>query len=883
MTSRAERIYAVLLGVLPAQFRAEAEADLLEVFTDARMRAARASWPARARFWCVMLLDLVLTAVSEWRGVLDARRRERAATSSRRRGVELVKHVMWSFRYLVRRPARSIVAAMTLALGIATTVVGIVLVRGVLLSPLPFPEAEQLVRLREVDERGRTWWPSMKNVVDWRAHGGELLQGVAAVDPPEPHPVLWSGQAQRLSVSGWSRGLLDVLRVRPALGRDFTDGENAPGGAAVAVVSWPMWRTQLGGLQLEQLSLTIGARQYQVVGVLPEDFRFFGEGGAWSTADVFLPLEQEELDPRTAHGYHTVARLRDGMTAAQAKPQLDALALRLRESHGEYTHAHSLMVTSVFDAVVGSVRTPLRLLLGAAVLVLLIACLNVGGTLLAEGIGRDRELAVRLAIGARRRDLLLQLVTESAALALPGAALGALLATGTLQWLHRLQSHALPRLENAIIDATTFGITVGVALLAAIIAGVVPALILSARDLGSRLRGSMGLTAARGTQRLWSGFIALQAALTLVLLFGGALLLRSMLAAISVPLGYTADDVLAVSVALPESRYADEAQRPAFYDALLEQVRALPGVTAAGMSSKLPQDAQDRTASTGRADSEESVFAAYRLVDPGYFDVLQVPTLTAGADARLAAGEGLVDEALARTLSPDGDVVGSIVWNGYQDGDIRVTGVVGAVREWSMAEGMPTVYVDYRTRPDQLMEMYVLLRVRGDMDAVAQDVRDVVGRIDPMVPIAVRPLPSYLSAQVADRRLILGLIGGFAAIALCLAGVAMYGMVAFVVGRRRREMGIRVSLGARPAEVVRETMRNGVRPAFIGLAAGLAAALMLGSVLESQLFGVAPRDPVALGLAAALLAVTALVASALPARAAARFDPVTVLRTDQGP
>jgi putative ABC transport system permease protein len=879
---RAERHYRRLLVVLPSSFRAEAEPELLAMFRDAHARAADTSRMARLRFWLVLVLDLVVTAALEWQAVLSRRGMERAADMSRRHGVNIMNYSGWAVRYLLRRPSRSVLAAVTLALGISTTVVGLVLVRGVLLSPLPFPDAERLVRLREVDETGRVWWPSFPNIVDWRTEGTRVLGSIGATDDPSQRPVLWDGQAQRLVVSAYSRGLLETLRVDPVAGRDFTALENARGGPPVAVISWEMWRNRLNGRPLEQLALTIGAEQFGVVGVLPQDFRFFAHGGAWGEADVFLPLEREDLGPRTAHGYNVVGRLRDGVTLADARSSFAALARRLREAHGEPTQAHSVMVTAVFDDVVGGVRAPLKLLMGAALLVLLIACLNVGGTLLAEGMGRDRELAVRLAIGARRRDLLAQLMVESAALALPGAVLGAVLATGTLEWLRRLQTNALPRLENAAMDGPTLAITLGVALLAALIAGVVPAVILSSRELGSRLRGSMGLTTARSTQRLWSGFIAVQTALTLVLLFGGALLLRSMIAAVNVPVGYDAQNVLAVSVSLPESRYSGGSQRPRFYETLLERVRALPDVEAAGISSKLPHEVWDRTASTGRSGGDQSHFAAYRLVDPGYFDALGVPVLRGGREAAtsLASGEALIDETLARIMHATGPVVGGLVTNSYQEGPMRVVGTVGEVREWSMAEGMPTIYIDYRTRPDMLTEMHMFVRVRGNMSAIADDVRAIITDLDPMVPVAALPLRAHLSTLVADRRLILGMIAGFAVIALCLAAVAMYSMVSFVVGRHRREMGIRVSLGARPAQVIRDTMRNGVMPAVIGTGAGVAAALMLGTLLESQLFNVAPRDPVALGVASVLLVFTAVCASALPARAAAKVDPVSVLRIE---
>ena len=784
----------------------------------------------------------------------------------------------WAIRHVLRRPARAAVCSLALGLGIATAVIGVELVRGILLRPLPFPNADRLVRLIEVDEDGRRWWPSYPNIVDWRSQGGSIFDAVGASEVPLPKPVIWDGQAQQLSVSSLTRGLLEALEVKPAVGRSFTAGENAPGGAPVALLSWGFWQSVLGGAPIERLSFTIGTELFSVVGVLPPEFRFFGEMAAWSSADLYLAMERSSsLGRRGSHGYHTVARLREGLPLARAHQEMEALARSIRETHGEPTQAHTVSLTPIREEVLGNVRPALRLLLATAGMVLLVACLNVGGTLLADGLRRDRELAIRMALGARRRDLHTQLLLEALTLAVPGALIAVALSAVTVRVLRTTSIRTLPRLDELSVNVGTLLIACGIALLAAMLAGIVPALLLSARDVGNRLRGSMGLTAAHSNQRTWRGFIIGQTALTMVLLFGSALLGRSLLQAMNVPLGYQPNDVVAFGITLPESRYAEGERRIPFYERLLEQVQGIAGVQAAGLTSFLPNDMSSYTSGTRKERDDLAIHAAYRLVDSGFFEAIR---LSAPADLTIAGDQAWIDSELVARLFGDNPALGARIHNGFHPDPVAVAGVVGSIREWQMQRPMPAVYVDYRTRPDAIARMQLLVRSQRPAREIAGEVRRIVNAIDPLVPLTSDVLASHITRSMANRALIFTIIAAFAIVGLCLAAVAVYALVTFAVQSRRREVAIRMSLGAAPLQVLTVIARFGLLPALTGVLVGLALTIPTGTFLQAQLFNVKPHDGVALAAATLLLLATSMIAAAIPAHAAGRTDPARVLRED---
>jgi predicted permease len=788
--------------------------------------------------------------------------------------------IQHGIRRLAKSPAWAATAAGTLALGLAASIVAAVLVRDVLLRPLPFHEPERLVRIVEVSENGRRWWPSFPNAADWREHG-RMFAGVGIADVPAVRPVEVNGQAVRVAVSRAARGLFETLGVRPVVGRVFTPEENRPGGPPSAMVSEAFWRRHLGGAAPGVSRVLVGLEQLTVVGVLPASFRFLGDGGDWSHADVWTPLERNtNLGRRTTHGYHVVARLRDGLALNDARADMNDLLRVLRAQHAQPTQAHTALLTPLQDFVVGGARDSLQLLLYAAAGLLLVSCLNLAAAILAQGLSRARELSLRLALGATRWKLARHLLAEAAALAVPGAILGLGLAALGLRLIRTRAAASLPRLDEASLDPQAVLVGCGVAALTMVAAGLVPAALLSARSPVDRLRTHGATAASPGRERAWTMFVVAQMALTMVLLTGTGLLVRSFVAAVSVDVGYDARDVLAVDVALPETHYSAPGRRIAYYDAALDRLRSTPGVRAAGLTNVLPHVTSMLMASTRRDRPEaKTVFGGYRLIDRGYLDAIGVVQVQ--GQGLHAAGTALIDRTLHDSLWSGGPALGDRVLNNFSDRPLTVAGVVGAVREWQQVnDTIGAVYVDFRERPDRIQAMHVVVRYAGGRARGEAVILDALRSVDPLVPVTIAPLAARAGESLSGRRLMLLLASGFGACALLLAAAGVHAMVAFAVGRERRESAIRLALGAQPCALGARVLWKGIGPAAAGVAVGIAAAVPLARVMRAQLFQVEPSDPRAFACAAFALLAAAIAAAAVPARRAARVPAAEALRED---
>ncbi len=871
----ATAVYRRLLRVLPASFRAEAEDDMVAVFAAAHARARRHGGWRYAAFWIVTCLDLAITTAAE------RRRRDRSASVMLRQSFSgWIHDLRFSARRLAKRPAWTALSAGTLALGLAAATVATILVRDVLLQPLPFPRSDRLVRIVERSDNGRGWWPSFPNAADWRAQAA-CFSGVGIADIPAVRPVTLNGTAVRVPISRAARGLFETLGVRPVAGRLFTAEENAPGGAHVAIVSEAFWRGPLGGRPLDQLAVGLRDTPYLVVGVLPAAFRFLGDGAAWTApADVWTPMDQDhDLGGRTAHGYHVVGRLRDGVTLAQARTEMSALSRRLKVEHAEPTQADTAVLTPLQDLVVRQARDPLRWLLYASLAVLLVACVNLAAAILAQGLQRIRDLSIRVALGASRGRLVAHVLADAMGLAVPAVLAGLTLAAIALTAIRAIAGASLPRLDETRVDLTIVAMAAAAALVTALLAGAIPALVLASRPFLGRLR-THGAGAA-GPRRLWPAFIAIQVAISMLLLAGTGLLVRSFVAAVTVDLGYDARNVLAVDVTLPDGAYRDDARRVAFYDAALARVRAAPGIAAAGLTSVLPHETSAFTGGTSRdVPGSASVFAGYRLVDSGYFEALGIPRMQMDR-AAFEAGGAVVDRRLQQALWSGGDPIGDRVRSNFSRGVLTAVGLVGTVKEWDQdSETIGAVYEDYHRRPDAIGSMHFVVRYAGGAAAAVDGVRRAVAGVDPLVPVTIEPLQERATASLAGRRFLVALAGAFGAVALVLASVGVYALVAFAVAQGARESAIRIALGARPASVRGRAILSGVGPALAGVAGGLLGALWLGGALQAQLFHVRPRDPAVLATAALGACLAAWVAAALPARRAARVDPVAVLRME---
>lgn len=888
MTPRGTRVYCALLRLLPRDFRRDAGRELVEVFVAARARARERGGVALAAFWARTLLDLAVTASAEH----AARRRSRrtpavaflphgdAMRTTSRLSIALADLGL-AFRLLWKTPGWTVIASGTLALGIGALVLTGVLMRDVILRPLPMPDAERLVRVIEISDDGRGWWPSYPNARDWREHA-RALDIVGIIGSTQIRPAVFEGEALRARVGGAGADVLSMLGAHVETGRLFLDVEHRADGTPVAVVAERFWRTQLGARAPRDLAVTIGDVRYQIVGVLQAGFNSPGDAGAWQDGpDVWLPLEQQgPFGNRTSHGgFHVIARLAEGTTLDAARLQMDDLARTLKQTHGELTQADRLRLTPLHDIVVGGAREPLRLLWYAGMGVLLVACLNLSAALLAQGLTRQRELAIRGALGATRARIAGHLLAGASVLAVPATLAGIALGAAGLRVVKRFAAGIWPRLDEATLDWQAVGIALAIAAVTALVAGLLPALMLSARAGRDSLR-SRGATGGAHDSRVWTSFVAGEVALTLLLLVGSGLLARSFIAAASVDLGFEPADVVVVDVRLPMPRYEDPGRRVAFYGDLLDRMRGIAGVSHVGMTSVLPHEPSAYTAST-RIDGtdEEAVMAGYRLVDPGYFAAIGIPVLTGDARA-LEAGQALVDRRLSSQLWQTASPVGTRVRNSFDAEPLDVAGIVGTVREWNEGdETTGAVYVAYRRQPITNMTM-VLRHEPGFAPSVSADARQVLRAVDPLVPVRVEPYAPRVAEALHGQRLLVAIATFFGAIALLLAAAGVYAMIAFAVARRAREAAIRLALGAQPGSLGVRVVLQGVRPAAIGAAAGLLLTAPLANALRAQLFQVSGRDAFVLTAATAAIVLAAAAASIVPARRFSRVDPLGSLRED---
>jgi putative ABC transport system permease protein len=884
---KAERIYRRLMIILPRELRREAEPDLLEVFRDGHARAAARGAGATVRFWFWTIADLFATSLGERLSPAIAVLPD-AGTPTRSIVMRILQaaantaaDVRFAARRLAATPGWTMVASGTLALGLAVSLVAGILMRDVLLRPLPFPNPDRLVRLIEQSENGFMWWPSYPNARDWREHG-HMFSTVAIVGTPRMEPVLMAGSAVRVPVARAGNDFFQLLGVRPVEGRLFTAEEHRPGGAPVAIVSERFWRGELQGTPISMVPLTIGTISYTIVGVLPNSLQFLNEEGRWGRpADVWTPLEREtRLGRRTSHGeYHVVARLRDGVTLEQAAADLTALARTLKAQHQEPTQADNVVATPLQEVVIRRAREPLRLLMAAGLAVLLVACLNLAAAILAQGLNRMRELDIRQSLGATRSRLAAHLLAGAGALALPGTVIGLVLAVAGLRTVKAVAAGSWPRLEEAALDWQAVLVAFATAALTAGIAGLLPAILLSRRAAADRLR-TRGGTATSREARIWTGFVTVQVALTLLLLVGAGLLVRSFNAAMHVDLGYDSRDVLAVDVTLPLGPYDAPERRGAFYTDALARLRSIPGVAAVGLTSVLPHASTAYTASTSvEGSTAKPVMAGYRIVDPGYFAALRIPHSQEALGA-LERGEALVDRRLEQLLWNGTLRAGDRVRSSFAIDVLPVAGTVGTVREWHQEDdAVGAVYADYRRQP--IAAMHVVVRSHpGQLATVADGVRRALAAMDTRVPVRIEPLAGRVAGELDGRRLLLLLASGFGVTALFLAAAGVHAMIAFAVSRQLRDAAIRLALGARPTEIGRRVVLRGLMPAVIGALIGLALTIPMGDAVRAQLFKVTPTDPLVLAGAATAILLAALGAAAFPARRAARVDPAAALRQE---
>src|SRR5262245_2860972 len=785
-------------------------------------------------------------------------------------------------RMLLKRRRFTAVAIITLALGIGATTAIFSVADAVLLRPLPFPEAERLVYLREVNASGNTTGVAEPNFEDIEARS----QSFAAQGYVGGGNLIVTGgsEAVRTQVSYASRRIFEVLGAQPIAGRTFLPEETKYKGPTAVLVSYGFWQRLLGGrADFSAVRLNVDGVSCAVVGVMPPGFDFPAGTEVWVTSSIEPPNTS-----RVGHKLPPViGRLRPGVSIEQARAEVSAIARQLRQTHGSATDAVDCALIPAQQYLTQNSRENLLLFAGAVAMLLLVACANVSNLLLAHYVTRRREFTVRATLGARRWRLARQLGAENLLVALPAAALGALLARAGVTLLLRLDQTNLPRLNVIKVDVRALLFACGLAVLVAVALGLLPALRFAGQDLPKGLKESGRGQTSGG--RLRGLLVAVQISLTLVLLTGAGLLGRSFLKLSQVDPGFKIGGAVAMTLALPSTiTPTEDEELRQFYARLLDRLGELPGVTAAGGIASLPLTGRGAIG-TFLIDNNPELKgqAGYAPASAGYFAAMGIPILQGRlfdrSDTVNSPHVAVISQSLARRYWPNEDPIGKRIQFGRMDTDKRllhVIGVVGDVRNALDTEAGPMVYAYSLQRPQwwQVSSLSIVVRVTSQPQALIPAMRAAVEALRPDVPLRFRTLDQVFSSSLDQRRFILSLFGVFAAAALLIAAIGVYGVMSYTVTQRTQEIGVRMALGAQAADVLRMALGHGLRLAVIGVALGLLAAVALTRLMKSLLFGVEATDPLTFTAVASLLTIIALLACMIPARRATKVDPMVALR-----
>lgn len=825
-------------------------------------------------------------------GGLDRWREEVRAARGTAWIEDAVRDVRLAVRGLLRAPGFAVAAVGAIALGIGATTAVYSVVDQVVLSPLPYPDSHELVTVwtqdpRQGAEKDVASWP---NFIDWR--DAATTFDALATALPRRYTLTGGGEPEEVVGAAVSRGFFELIGHPLALGRPFRDDEVEGTVSNVVVISHELFARRFGAdSSVVGRTITLDGAQYEIVGVTRPGSGYPRDAALW-TPQAFPPDEPLTKYPRFRLLFPVIGRLADGVTLSAAQAEMDAIAARLAEAYPEANQGTGIRLEPLQETIVGDARTPLLVLLGAVAAVMLIVVVNVANLLLARGTARARELAVRLAIGAGRGRIVRQVLAESALLGGLGGLVGAALAAVGVATLAAAGPPELPRLDEVRPDWTILGIALAVAFAAAFAFGLVPALQAGRADPATHLRsgGPGASTAALG--RVRSAFVAAQFALALVLLVGAGLFLRSFLNLRAVDPGFDPDGVLSVSMNLPRDRYPNADARRAFHQQLLDAAAALPGVQSVGTIDGLFLGELPRLGTPtieSRPDQfgpDTKIPVAGRTVSPGFFSTMGLEIVAGrGLDETDRPGGvrvAVVNETFARRFLAGLDPIGQrFTWLYQGEGSqwFTIVGVVEDARQAGLAAPvLPAVFNALAQYPPSRIEL--LIRTAGDPRSLARAATRVVHEIDPNLPVSVRTLDQALADQLAPRRFVSSLLGVFALAALTLAAIGIFGVMAYVVGRRTREIGIRVALGAARPRLLFDVLREGMLHAGAGLVVGVLAALGLARLVRSQLFGLEPTDPATFTAAAAVLLVVAAAACVLPARRAAAVDAVIALREE---
>ncbi len=891
--SPGERLYRILLRLYPEQFRRRYQAEMLEFYRD-RRAAVGTGVRAKLRLWALLLADVVATAATEYGTLVTAGfhrppRRERIMDT-------LLQDLRLALKGLARAPAFTAVVLVTLALGIGANTAIFSVVNAVLLKPLPYTEADRVAVVWHRNSTGLTYnAESPPEYFDLKEQL-RAFDAVAAVRGQSSTIVGDGGEPERLSAYVVTPGFFDILGARPAMGRGFRADDGTAGAEKVILISHGLWRRRFGGdPDILSRKVNIGGFIRTIIGVMPVGVGFPDApvGFLRDRADFWIPSDYESLrgEGRGNQFISVLARRGEGVAKGAGQADLDLVSARLRsgfpDRYGEQAVKGWKFVTvPLRDQMVGAIRPTLLVLVGAVGLVLLIACVNVANLLLARGALRQREVAVRLALGAGRARLLRQMLTESTMLAIAGGGLGVLLAWVGVPLLLHLDRGNIPRIDDTRLSGTVLGFSLGISLLTGLLVGVVPALQQSRTDLRGALgEGARGSSDGPGRRRLRSALVAAQIAMALVILVAAGLLGRSFAALQTVDPGFSPAGVLSIEVNLPRVKYDSSSKIVAFYEQVVARAALIPGATAASAIYPLPLGGDGWSGSIeveglvpNPGDPEPH--AEYSVAMPGYFRTAGVPLKSGreftSADAREAPLVGVIDERLARKYWPGQNPIGKRFKGG--DDWTTVVGVVGHVHRAGPAdEGEGQIYMPLAQYAQR--GMAVVVHTAGDPTVLMPALRQAIRAQDPDLPTAgIQTMDQLVIRATARQRFNMLMLAVFALVALGLASVGIYGVMSYLVAQRTREIGIRIALGGQPKDIRRMIVRESLVISVSGLAVGALVSLALSRAVASLLFGIQATDPPTYISIALLLLTVAAAASFGPARRATRVDPLVALR-----
>lgn len=811
------------------------------------------------------------------------------------RGLPLLEAVSQDVRYALRTLRRdkgfALIAITVLAVGIGANTAIFSVLSALVLRPLPFYAADRLVWIEnEFPDHKASGLSGVTSQVgvfwDWQrlSRSFEQLEAYNAFFGRGSYALAGAGEPQRLNGVEVTRNLFPMLGVKPQIGRLFLEEECQRNGPRAVLISHGLWERRFAlDPGIVGRSVTLNELPSTIVGVMPREFDFGTVFAPGVRTDLFVPAILEDMQ-NWGNTLAVVGRLRPEMSVREAQAEMDVLMPRLLEAHSDWRGWTGARLQPLHQAVRGRMRNAILLLAGAVGVVLLIVCVNMGNLLLARAASRRQEMAVRASLGAGRGRLIRQMLTESLLLAGAGAALGIVLAVAATRGLASMQDMSLPLLHTVKVDGAALAFTAAVALFAGLMFGLAPAFAVSCTDLQEGLKESTrGASESRGKAWLRSGLVVSEIALACLLVVGAGLLVRSFLRVLDVDLGFRPERVAALRVD-PSAKYSTREQRQAFITELLRRTREAPGIETASVTDALPLD-RNRSwdiGAKGQVYPNGRPGAYVRMVHPGYFSTLTIP-IRSGRDFTEHDNSGsarviIVNDTGARALWPNQNAVGQVAMLG--NSELQVVGVVSDVRHSGPEEAAGTeMYLPLLQMSSQSVDL--VMRTSLEPNALASGIRAALRPVDPNLPVAeFRTLESLVDRAVSPRRLVVWLLGGFALIALTLASLGIYGVVAYSVNRRTQEIGIRMALGASAGNVRRSVLGETLGLAIAGVAVGLGAGFAVSGLVTSLLYGVAPRDPLTFLAAPLVLTVVALAAGYFPARRASRIHPMAALRAN---